>query len=577
MESPYDQKPWLQHYDVGVPANVDIPQHTIHHFLEEAARKFPEETAVIFKGTRISYRQLNTLADAVAAALHADGFRKGDRAMVYMVNTPQFVISYFGVLKAGGVVIATNPLYADRELEHQLSDCGAETIFVMSLFYERLKRVQRAGNIRLRRIIVTNIKEYLPWHLRLLFTLLRENREGHRVTLEPGDEAFQAFVARGLALPAPQVETSPDDVAVLQYTGGTTGVAKGAIGLHRNIVANCYMLRAWDPQLAYQDEIILACLPFFHSYGMIAAMIMTVSLGAAMIIIADPRDQKDILSSINKYHPTFFPGVPAMYVAINNNPDVGRYNIRSIRVCFSASAPLLLDTKLRFEALTNGTLVEAYGLTEAHVATHMNRLYGHNPPGAIGLPLPNVECRIVDVEDGDRVLPLGAMGELVVRAPNVMAGYWGKPEETAVALRDGWLYTGDIARMDEDGFFFIEDRKKDMIIVGGYNVYPREVEEVLARHEAVQEVGVAGVPDPRRGEMVVAWVVRTPGSTITEAELVAWSKTQLARYKYPRFIEFMDELPKSSVGKTLRRELVRLYVDDETEAVDTEAPEATVP
>jgi long-chain acyl-CoA synthetase len=558
MTVTYADKPWLKNYDEGVPEKVEIPNHSLHHFLAEAARKLPEHPAIILKGHKISYRQFDEETDALAAALIANGFKKGDRAVIYMPNTPQFAISYFGILKAGGIVIATNPLYTERELEHQLADCGAETVIVLSLYYNTLKNVQRKGKTQVKRVIAANIKEYLPGHLKFLFTIAKEKKEGHRVVLEAGDMSFQDFLATGRRLPKPNVEVTGDDIALLQYTGGTTGVAKGAVGLHRNLVANTLMLETWI-DWEYGKEVFLAAIPFFHVYGMVTAMIFSVAIAGTMVIIPNPRDQKDLLGSINKYKPGIFPGVPAMYNAINNNPDVaaGKYDVRSIRACISGSAPLLVETKTRFEELTGGTLVEGFGMTETLVATHANPVKGRNQAGSIGIPLPNVESRIVDAELGEEIVPVGEVGELIIRSPSVMQGYWQMPTETANTLRDGWLYSGDIARMDEDGYFYIEDRKKDMIIAGGFNIYPREVEEVLIEHPAVMEVGVAGVTDPRRGETVKAWIVKHPGDATTEQEIIEWSKTQLAKYKYPRIIEFRDELPKTTVGKVLKRELVK--------------------
>jgi long-chain acyl-CoA synthetase len=552
-------KPWLKSYDPGVPHTVDIPNQPVQRYLEDAARNYPQHTALIFKGHRINYQQLNELADTVAAGLAANGFKKGDRAVIYMPNTPQFVMIYFGILKAGGIVIATNPLYTERELEHQLADCSAETVFVMTLFYNKLKAVQKQGHTAVKRIIVTNIKEYLPPHLKILFTLAKEKKEGHRVQIEPGDMAFKDFLAIGRKAPKVNVTVNPDDVALLQYTGGTTGLSKGAIALHRNLVANAAVLQAWLNDWQPGKEIILTGIPLFHSYGMVTAMLFAAATAGSMVLIPNPRDQADVLGSINKYKPTLFPGVPAMYVAINNNPDVaaGKYDVRSIRACMSGSAPLLLETKTRFEELTGGKLIEGFGLTEAHVATHANPLNGENRPGAIGLPLPNYECKLVDPEDATKEVGIGELGELVIKGPSIMQGYWQMPTETQNTLRDGWLYTGDIAECDEAGYFYIRDRKKDMIIAGGYNIYPREVEEVLIRHPAVLEVTVAGVPDPKRGETVKAWIVKKPGDNTTEAEIMEWSKKELAAYKYPRIIEFRSELPKTTVGKVLKRELVK--------------------
>lgn len=560
MEMTYADKPWLKMYDKGVSATVDIPQETILDMLDGVARKHPQHAAINYKGKALTYQMFKEQIDAIAAALVASGFKKGDRAVIYMPNSPQFVISYFGIMKAGGIVIATNPLYTERELEHQLADCGAETVFVMSRYYPLLKSVQRKGHTQVKRIIVANIKEYFPFMLKTLFTLLREKKGGDRVKPEQGDMSFPDFLALGRRSPQAKVAVTNEDLAMLQYTGGTTGLAKGAIGQHKNLAANIAMLKEW---LEWEEakEGFVGAIPFFHSYGMITTMILSATMAATLYIVPDPRDQKDLLSTIDKYKPTLFPGVPAMYIAINNNPDVasGKYDVTSIRACISGSAPLLMETKRRFEELTGGKLVEGFGMTETFVATHCNPIEGENREGSIGLPLPGVECRIVDAAEGEKDLPVGEVGELLIKGPTVMKGYWNMPTETVNSLRDGWLYSGDIARMDEQGYFYIEDRKKDMIIAGGYNVYPREIEEVLMMHPAVVEAAVAGVPDPKRGETVKAWIVKKTGDATTEAEIVEWSKTQLAKYKYPRLIEFRSELPKTTVGKVLKRDLVKEY------------------
>lgn len=554
------EKPWLKNYEAGVPHTIDIVTDPLHSLLEKAAEKYPNNTAMVFRDHKISYKETNELANAVAAALAAHGFKKGDRAVIYMPNSPQFVITYYGILKAGGIVIATNPLYTERELEHQLHDCGAETVFVMSLFYEKLKTVQAAGKTNVKRIIVANIKEYLPFHLKVLFTLLKEKKEGHRVTLRDGDIAFQDFLALGKRSPTPNVKVTGDDIALFQYTGGTTGLSKGAICLHKNMATNTAMMQSWMRNVEPGKEVFLTAIPLFHSYGMVAAMNFSMRIGGMMVLVANPRDVADVLGNISKYKATLFPGVPAMYVAINNNKDVaaGKYNLRSIKMCLSGSAPLLLETKTKFEELTGGKLVEGFGMSETHVATHANIINGTNPPGSIGLPLPGVECKIVDQEEGKKELGSGELGELLLKGPNIMTGYWNMPEETAKVITDGWLHTGDIVEMDENGFFFIRDRKKDMIIAGGYNIYPREIEEVLINHPAVLEVAVAGIPDPKRGETVKAWIVKQPGhEAVTEQQIIDWSQEHLAKYKYPRLVEFLPELPKSAAMKVLKRELVK--------------------
>lgn len=368
MIPPSTDKPWLKQYDPGVPHHLDLPEHTIQDFLIQAAQKFPNNTAITFKGTRISYREFDELSDAVAAALVANGFKKGDRAVIYMPNSPQFLFGYFGILKAGGIVIATNPLYTERELTHQLADCGAETVFVLSRFYPLLKKVQKAGHTQLKRIIVTNIKDYLPTHLRILYTLAKEKKEGDRVALEPGDMTMNDFIAAGKRAPKPNVKVSAGDIALLQYTGGTTGVSKGAVGTHGNVVSNVYMAKAWINNLVTPGkEVTLLALPLFHVYGMIGGMHLTIALASNMVLVPNPRDQKDVLGSMQKHKATLFPGVPAMYVAINNNPDVAanKYDIGTVRVCLSGAAPLLMETKEKFEQLTGATLVEAFGLSEA--------------------------------------------------------------------------------------------------------------------------------------------------------------------------------------------------------------------
>lgn len=552
-----EDRPWFKHYDKGVPHSLaPYPEHPLYTFLENSARDYPDRTACLFKGHRVSYRELNDLSDRLAAALAAQGVKKGDRVVIFMPNSAQFVISYYAILKAGGVVVATNPLYSPREMEHQFNDCGAEIALVMSNFYQRVKQVQ--PKTPLRRIIVTNIKEYLPPVLRLLFTVAREKKEGHRAELKDGDLWFQDLLARYSASQRPKVDVRADDVAAFQYSGGTTGIPKAAVIPHRALVANTLQIKAWLVDIQPGREIYLAAIPLFHVYGMVAVMSIAVAVAGTMIMIPNPRDIPDLLESINKYHPTIFMGVPTLFNAINNHPDVaaGKYNLSSIRACISGSAPLLLETKSRFEALTGGKLAEGYGLSEAPTATHCNPIYGVNKEGSIGLPFPDVDCKIVSLDDGVTPLGINEIGELCLRSPQLMSGYWQMPTETANAIRDGWLYTGDIARMDEDGYFYIIDRKKELIKASGFQVWPREIEEVIAAHPKVKEVGVAGIPDPYRGETVKAWIVLKAGETATAEEIRAWCQDKLAKFKVPTHIEFRDELPKTMVGKVLRRVLV---------------------
>lgn len=556
-----DKRVWHQHYDEGVPSEIKVPEIRLHDFLEQSARDFPDRPCTIFKGAEISYREMNELTDRLAAGLVELGVMKGDRVAIFMPNSPQFVIAFYGILKAGGVVVATNPLYTHREIKHQMKDSGAQIMLAMSNFYNTVKEVQSETDLK--RLIVTNIKEYLPPHLRVLFSLLKERSGGHRVTLAAGDEWLQEVLDAYTREDRPQLDIGPDDTALFQYTGGTTGLSKGAVGLHRNLVANTLQGAAWltPVQGAPGEGVTLMAIPMFHVYGLIVGMTVAVQSGSAMVMIPNPRDLKDVLTSIDKYKPNIYPGVPAMYNAINNHPDVlaGKYDLSSIKACISGSAPLLRETKMKFEELTGGKLVEGFGLTESLVATHSNPIMGENRIGSIGLPFPNVDSRIVSLDDEVTVLEPDEVGELVIQSPSIMKGYHDMPTETANTLRDGWLYTGDIAYMDEDGYFYIVDRKKEMIKPSGFQVWPREVEEVIAENPKVLEVGVAGVTDDYRGETVKAWVVLRPGETATVDELRDWCRDRLAAFKVPTQVEFREELPKTTVGKILRRELVRQH------------------
>ena len=554
-----DDRPWLKNYDQGVPQHIDYPAIPLFQMLEDAARNYPESPCTIFKGAKISYREMNAITDQLAAGLASLGVKKGDRVGIFMPNTPQFVMAYFAALKVGGIVVAVNPLYSAREIEHQVNDAGIELMLVMSNFYNLIKQVQPKTKIKT--VVVTNIKETLPPVLAFLFTLTKEKKDGFRVELSPGDHWMQDLISRFRPEDRPKVEVTPDDTALFQYSGGTTGISKGAIALHRNLVANALQIRLWMVSAEDGKEVVLMAIPLFHVYGMVAGMLFAIRTGASMVMVPNPRDLKDLLDNIQKYRATIFPGVPTLYNAINNHPDVvaGKYDLTTIKACISGSAPLMRDTKEKFESLTGGVVFEGYGLSEAPTATHCNPLLGENKTGSIGLPLPDVDVRIISLDDEVTVLPIGEVGELVVQGPQVFKGYHNMPTETTNALRDGWLYTGDIARMDEDGYFYIVDRKKELIKPGGYQVWPREVEEVISDNPKVLEVGVAGIPDPYRGETVKAWVVVKPGESLTEEEVRDWCKERLAKFKVPTHVEFRDELPKTTVGKILRRELVRQH------------------
>ena len=558
-------RPWLAHYDKGVPTTIEYPQAPLFHFLEEAAKKYPDRACTIFKGAVISYKEMNERTDHMAAALVELGVKKGDRVGIFMPNVPQFVIAYFGILKAGGVVVAVNPTYPPDEVITPVNDANIDIMFTLTRFYSVLKTVRERS--KLKRIIVSNIKEALPSFTSLLFTLLKEKKEGHHVdALDERDLWMKELLKKHENSPRPDCGVSPDDTALFQYSGGTTGIPKGAVAMHKNVVANTLQIKYWMPNLVEGGELVLMGIPLFHVYGMVAGMNFAMANGASMVMIPNARDLKDVLENINKYKPTIFPGVPLLYNGINNHPDVkaGKYNLSSIKACISGSAPLMRETKERFEELTGGKVFEGYGLSEAPTATHCNPLLGVNKTGSIGLPLPDVDVKIISLDDGETELQQGEIGEIAINGPQVMKGYHNMPTETANTLRqlpDGktWLFTGDIARMDEDGYFYIVDRKKELIKPGGFQVWPREVEEVISSHPKVLEVGVGGIPDPNRGEAVKAWIVVKPGENLTVEELKAYCKEHLAPYKVPSHYEFRTELPKTTVGKILRRELVRQH------------------
>ncbi len=559
-----DAHPWLKHYDMGVPESINYPPVPIFHFLEESAKNYPDRACTIFKGAAISFREMNATTDKLAAALVERGVKKGDRVGIFIPNTPQFVMVYFGILKAGGVVVAIDSRYTAPEIVHQANDAGIETMFVMSNFYKTMKIAQ--PNTKIKTLIVTNIKETLPPVLKILFTIAKEKKDGFRVELAPGDLWLSDLLAKYSQEDRPKLEIGPDDIALFQYSGGTTGVSKAAVATHSNLVANTLQVGSWMPNLLTGKETVLMAIPLFHVYGMVVGMLFGIFKAAPLVMVPNPRDMPDLLSNIKKFHPTVFPGIPMLYNAINNRPEViaGKYNLSSIKACISGSAPLMRETKERFEALSGGKVFEGYGLSEAPTATHCNPQLGMNKTGSIGMPFPDVDAKIISLDDGETEMKLGEIGELAIHGPQVMKSYHNMPIETANTLRilkDGkvWLFTGDIARMDEDGYFYIVDRKKELIKPGGEQVWPREVEEVIAANPKVLEVGVAGIPDSLRGEVVKAWVVLKPGETLSEDELKVWSKKSLAVYKVPRQIEFRTELPKTTVGKVLRRELVRQH------------------
>jgi long-chain acyl-CoA synthetase len=546
------QQPWLQHYDEGVPQRLDLAPAPLTALLEEAAERFPEQIALSFYGRAISYRELRLQARRFARGLRAAGVAPGERVLLLLPNIPQAVICYYGALLAGAIVVLTNPLFDAEALTYELGDSGASTLVALSMFYELVEQARGAAGVE--RVIYTNIKEYLPRTQRTLFTLLRQEQEGHRVPEAIARRAL--WLQRMLSdddgpLPAPR----PVDDAVILYTSGTTGQAKGVLHSHASLHANALQTSAWFAGAEPGGERVLCAIPFSHSYGMTACMNFSVALAATMILLPTFETQH-VLSTIKRERPTIFPGVPPMYAALNEVRDVRKFGLASLKGCLCGAAPLPIEVQEGFERITRARLVEGYGLTEAGPATHANPMWGKRRAGTIGLPLPNTEAKIVALDGGDEVAP-GGLGELLVRGPQLMRGYWGRPAETAEALTpDGWLRTGDVARMTADGYFQVIERKKEMIVAGPFNIYPRDVEEVLYEHPKVLDAAVVGVPAAGGGTEIRAFVVLRPGDRVSEAEVLAFLRDRINLPVAPSAVEFRQALPRSPIGKLLRRRLI---------------------
>jgi len=575
----YADRPWLNHYDASVPHSLEYPDIPVHTLLETTAQNFPGYTAALTSvrlpllGTRsetISYQQLGVLSDRFAAGLADMGINKGDRVAIISINCVQFIIAFFGVLKAGAVVVAIDPTFPVAKMADHCQRSGVKAAFTLTLFYDQVCEVR--AECDLTQIIVSNIKEFFPKLGKMAFTLLREKKDGHYIeSLQPGDIWLDDIFARYSPGQRPHIEIDPQsDTAIFQFTGGTSGTPKPACGPHFALVANATQMRHWMSQDEASSDSFLAAIPFFHVYGLIAVMLFAVSMASPMIMVFDPRNMTDVLQKIQDHKPTLFMGVPALFNKLNKHPDVlkGKYSLKSIRACVSGSAPLPMEVKRRFEELSGGRLMEGYGMSETPTATHCNPYRGENRAGSIGLPFPDIECRIVDIDDDTIDVPVGETGELLMRGPMLMTHYHNAPEESAGALKDGWLHTGDIARMDEDGFFYIVDRKKDMVLIGGFNVYPAMVEKTLIEHPAVIDAGVAGIPHPRNPgqEAIKAWIVKDANTNLTTDNIIEFCSQKLAYYEVPRRIEFVDSLPRTIVGKLLRRVLVAAEAQKDTAA-----------
>jgi long-chain acyl-CoA synthetase len=528
-------KPWLSHYDEGVPAEIDISNITLNELFKQSVSLNGELTCIIYQDETWTYKQVDDLSDRVARYLISKGIRKGDRVGIMEPNTPVFVIAYYGILKAGGVVMAINPAYRPEEVRNLVIEAGVKIIILPTEMVPAVKTFQDQTAIQ-------------------SFVVVGEKLR----PISSDDIYWDELLARWDQGDPVTQKVTPDDPAVFQYSGGTTGIPKCAIGRHRNLVANVTQFQQWLVNTEAQKETVLVAIPMYHVYGMVLGMNLTVKMGARMVLIPNPRELDSLLEAIQNYQVTIFPGVPTIYAAINQYPPViaGEYDLSSIKACISGSATLPAKVKQGFEDLTKGHLVEGYGLSEAPTATHCNPILGLNKAGSIGLPLPNVDCKVVDLKTGLSEVPVGDIGELIVRGPQVMASYHQNPLETAIALRDGWLYTGDVVWMDDDGYFYLVDRKKDVIKVGGFQVWPNEVEQVILRHPKVKEVAVAGVMHETKGEVAKAWVVLKDNSHISAEDIQSFCKQYLVSYKIPKIIFFRGSLPRTRVGKILRRVLI---------------------
>lgn len=562
-------KPWQSLYPEQIPAVLSYEDKPLYSFLKESAEEFPGKASIHFQGKELSYREVYESALKFAAYLKSIGLQKGERVAVMLPNCPQGVISFFGILMAGGVVVQTNPTYTERELEYQMKDSGAKMILVMDILFPRVTAIASRTNIE--HIIVTAIKEYLPFPKNLIYPFIQKKQYGIVVKVEHAGNhhLFTEIMKREIPEEVLEPIDVNEDLALLQYTGGTTGFPKGVMLTHKNLLANTKMCNAWLYKNRRGEERVLAILPFFHVYGMTTVLVLSVMEGNTMIIM--PKfDIEATLKTIQKQKPTMFPGAPTMYIGLLNHPDIGKYDLSSINACISGSAALPLEVQEQFEKITGGKLVEGYGLSETSPVTHANFIWDQpRVKGSIGLPWPDTDSVILSLETGEELAP-NEIGEIAIKGPQVMQGYWNRPEETESTFKNGWLLTGDLGYMDEQGFFYVVERKKDTIIAGGFNIYPREVEEVLYEHEAIQEVVVAGIPDPYRGETVKAYVVLKKNASATEAELNEFARKSLASYKVPRSYEFREELPKTTIGKILRRVLI----EEEKKKLSDERKEA---
>ncbi|HOG08254.1 MAG TPA: long-chain fatty acid--CoA ligase [Syntrophales bacterium] len=547
----YQEKPWLKSYEKGVPEFVKYEDLCMPELLDRSTQQFPNNTALIFQGTTITFSVLKDMVDRFAACLADFGVKKGDAVALLLPNTIPCVVAYYAILRIGGIVVMNNPLYSDVELEHQFNDSGSKVLVTLDALANRM--VALRPKTKIKQIVWTCIGDYLSPVKRVLGRWLKKYPFGD-VNPAPDVYRWKDCLAKYAPNP-PKPKLSFDEIAMYQYTGGTTGVSKGVMLTHGNLSKQIQQIVAWFPKFEKGKEIMLGALPYFHVFGLSTAMNLSVAQAWAQILVPRPQPEP-LLEAIAKFRPTFAPLVPTMYIGMLNHPGIKDVDMSCIKGAFSGSAPLPVEVIHDFEKMTGAVIVEGFGMTETTPVTHINPFAGGaRKVGSVGVPISDTECRIVDLEDGVKDMPIGERGELIVKGPQIMLGYKGKPEETANTLKDGWIYTGDIATMDEDGYCYIVDRKKDMIISGGYNVYPRDIDEVYYENPKVQEACSIGIPDAKRGENVKLFIVLKEGETATQEEMIEYGKTKLAAYKLPTEVEFRKELPKTNVGKILRKEL----------------------
>jgi long-chain acyl-CoA synthetase len=546
------EKPWLKYYPDGVPVELEFEDLFLTDYLERWAQKRPDEDALIFQGYKMSFRELKNNVDRLATILTNFDIAKGDSVAILLPNVIPCVIAYYAIQKIGAIVVMNNPLYSDRELEYQFNDSGAKALVTLDLFCRRM--IPLREKTRIKQIIYSSIGDYLPSPKKQLFKLVAK-KKGLAAKVEPTQNVYPLKdLLTGTEPNPPAVELDLDDVCMYQYTGGTTGVSKGAMLTHRNASCNVQQFASWFPSLKKGKQVCLAAPPYFHAFGLTAAMNASIHLGWTQIVI--PKPQPDVLiAAINKYKPTFIYLVPTMFMGMLNHPDFDKIDMSATKVCGSGGSALPVEVMKIIKQKTGCDLVEGYGMTEASPITHINPYEGLQKPGSVGIPISSTLARIVDLQDGKTPLPIGEIGEIVFRGPQVMKGYLNMPDETAEALKGGWLHSGDIGKMDEDGFFYVLDRKKDMVLSGGYNVYPLEIEKVYQEHPKVAEVAAIGVPHPTRGEQVKLFIVLKEGVTATEEEMINYCSDKLAKYKWPTIVEFRSEVPKSVIGKILKHVL----------------------